>query len=73
MISGATYKPEVPQGKSLAEIADAVTDPSTPTAKGVLGAANTITAAVCQLTKNQPSNVCSSPGIVKLGKQLHAK
>lgn len=72
-ISGATYKPELLQGKTMAEIADAAVDPSTPIGKGILGAANTITAAVCKLTNNAPSAVCGSPVITGLGQQLDAK
>jgi thiol-disulfide isomerase/thioredoxin len=34
--------------------------------KGVLGTANYMTAAICSLTGNQPSNVCSDPSIQQI-------
>jgi hypothetical protein len=38
-------------------------DPSSAIAKAVLGTANVITAAICQLTTNAPTNVCTSSGV----------
>ena len=63
MISGATYDPGVLQGKTHAQIAAALSDPASAIAKGADGSANLITAAICTLTKNQPSSVCSSAGV----------
>ena len=37
--------------------------PSSPIAKQVLGAANMMTAAICELTGGQPANVCTAPGV----------
>jgi hypothetical protein len=37
--------------------------PSTPEAQGAVGTANTLTAAMCNLTGNNPVAVCSDPGI----------
>lgn len=59
-IQGATYSPSLLQKQSWSEIAGALADPNSPIAKGVDGAANTITAAICELTNNQPANVCNS-------------
>ena len=58
VVEGATYDAAVLSGKSAAEIASALSDPSTPVAKAVLGAANGITAAICQTTGNQPAAAC---------------
>lgn len=67
LISGATYDPAILQGKSTDEIATAASNPDTDIAKGgVIGAANSITAAICTLTKNQPANVCGQPEVKKL-------
>ena len=41
-------------GKTQAQIAEALKDPSSPIAKAVDGSANVYTAALCQLTNNQP-------------------
>lgn len=53
-ISGAIYDNRALAGKSTAQTAAEVRNPSTPTGSSVLGAANTITAAVCQITGGQP-------------------
>ncbi len=63
LISGASYDPAVLAGKTHEQIADAMLDPSSAIAKAVLGTANVITAAICQLTGDTPSAVCSSPGV----------
>jgi hypothetical protein len=64
--SGATYDYSVLQGKSWDEIASQVRDPNSDTSKGVLGAANSITAALCNMTNGQPGSVCNLPQISKL-------
>lgn len=70
--SGATYSPEVLAGKTQAQVADALKDPSSPIAKAVIASANVYTAAICKLTDNQPANVCTSAAVTgaaaKLGK-----
>ena len=60
LITGSTYDPSVLQGKTADQIAGALSQPGSAIAKGALGAANTITAAICQLTNNQPGNVCNT-------------
>lgn len=62
-ISGASFDPEVLQGKSAAEVAAELTDPSSPVAASVLGTANMMTATICQLTGGQPVAVCTSPAV----------
>jgi len=64
VISGASYDPAVLKGLSHQQIAQQLSDPSSDVAKAVLGTANVITSDLCQLTKNQPAKVCSSPGVV---------
>lgn len=59
----ATYDPQVLQGKSQAQIADALSDPSSAIAQGIDGSANVIAAAICAITDNQPSAVCTSGGV----------
>lgn len=72
VISGASFRPEVLQGKSWQEISAALSDPASPIAKQVLGAANTITAAICTLTNGQPTDVCTSPGVTAAASALPA-
>jgi hypothetical protein len=63
LISGASYAPSVLQGKTHAQIAAALSDPSSAIAKGVDGTANLITAAICKTMMNPPSAVCQSAGV----------
>ncbi len=70
LISGSTYSPQVLQGKTADQIADSLTQTNSDISKGAIGAANTITAAICKLTDNQPGNVCSSSMIQALEAKL---
>jgi thiol-disulfide isomerase/thioredoxin len=72
VISGASYDPAVLQGKTQAQIAAALSDPSSPIAKGVDGTANVINAAVCAITGGKPANVCSASGVVQATAKLNA-
>jgi thiol-disulfide isomerase/thioredoxin len=68
MISGASYSPQVLQGKSWSQIATALKDPTSPIAEAVDGTANYLTATICKLTGNQPATACTP-----VVKQLEAK
>jgi len=57
---GATYSPAVLQGLNRHQIANDLYNPNSKVAKGVDGAANTITAVICKITNNHPANVCNS-------------
>jgi hypothetical protein len=70
LVNGATYDVGVLSGKTTDEIATLVADPNSAVAKAVIGAANTITGAVCNLTQNQPANVCADPVIARIRSQL---
>ena len=63
LILGASYEPSVLAGKTHAQIAAALSDPSSPIAKAIDGTANVITAALCKLTSSKPANVCASAGV----------
>jgi hypothetical protein len=69
VMKGPIYDAAVLQGKSWSQIAAALKDPTSPIAQSVDGAANYITGAICQMTNNQPANVCSSAAVtaVKTG------
>jgi thiol-disulfide isomerase/thioredoxin len=60
IVSGASYDYNVLSGKSYAQIAAAMKDPSTDIAKGALGTANQMTAAICKLTGDQPATACTA-------------
>jgi hypothetical protein len=57
---GSSYSPEVLLGSSWDAIANQFKDPGTDISKGVLGAANYLTAALCLATRNQPASVCAT-------------
>lgn len=59
LVAGASYSPTVLQGKTAEQIGEALSNSSSAIAKGAEGAANLLTAAICSLTHNQPSNVCT--------------
>ena len=63
VLKGPIFDAGVLQGKTWSQIAAAMHDPTSPVAQGVLGAANYITGAICKMTNNQPSDVCSSPAV----------
>jgi hypothetical protein len=60
LITGASYSPQVLQGKTYSQIAAGLLNPKSDIAQGVIGGANTITAAICGTTNNQPGSVCTS-------------
>jgi len=68
--SGAMYLPDVLSGMSWQAVADALQQADSPQAKAVLGSANLITAALCKLTADQPTSVCSSATIQAIEKTL---
>jgi len=66
LVSGVTYDPGVLQGMTASDIATSMADASTDVSKGAVGAANTLAAAICKVTSQQPSNVCTSPAVQSL-------
>ena len=63
VMKGPIYDAGVLKGQSWSQIAAALKDPASPVAQSVNGAANYITGAICQMTSNQPANVCSSAAV----------
>lgn len=57
------YDPAALAGLSWAQVAAAMRDPSSASAKDIDGAANILTAAICALTNGQPGGVCQSAGV----------
>ena len=58
--AGSQFEPSTLDGLTFDQIASQLSDPATDVAKQIGGAANYITAMICQLTDGQPSDVCSS-------------
>jgi hypothetical protein len=69
-LSGASYDVSVLDGHSSDEIAKALHDPDSPIAKGIVGTANAMTAAICAATDDQPASACSIPAVTALRAKL---
>jgi hypothetical protein len=67
---GTTYEASVLQGMSRDQIASALSDPTSPVGRAVNGAANVLTAAICQATGGKPSSVCADPTIANIAQTL---
>jgi len=66
--SGATFQgAQFMPNKSGNSVADKLKDPNSAEAQGILGAANTISYQLCQLTNGEPSSVCTSIGVARAG------
>jgi hypothetical protein len=63
-VGEAQFDPAILEGLDQAQIANALTDPASPVAKAVLGAANVLTAAICEATAGQPVTVCRSAAVL---------
>jgi len=61
--AGIGFSPGVFQGLSMEQVGSDLTNPSSPDTEAVLGAANTLSAAICAATGGQPLSVCTSPGV----------
>ena len=63
--------PSMLAGKTWAQVAAAMNDPSSSLGKALVGNANFITAGICKLTNNQPASACT-PVIQQLEANLAA-
>jgi hypothetical protein len=70
VLSGASYDVGVLRGLSAETIANNLSDPTSTTTRAIVGSANTLTAALCQVTANTPANVCVAPTIQSLQASL---
>ena len=63
LISTSSYNPQVLSGLTQAQVAADLLQPDSAVAKGILGGANYVTAALCKMTGNQPAAVCTSSAV----------
>jgi thiol-disulfide isomerase/thioredoxin len=68
--SGANFNPGILAGMTYAEIASAMQTPGTTVGSAIDGAANYLTAAICQITNDKPASVCNQPYIPKALAQM---
>ena len=69
--AGSYASPDLFMGSSSYDsIFSQIKNPTTDLSRGVLGAANYMTAEICQVTQNQPANVCTDPAIQQIEQKL---
>ena len=73
LVAGASYSPSTLAGSSRNEIAGALGNASSPITDAIITSANYQTAALCQLTKDQPGDVCTSSGVQAAAKAMGIK
>lgn len=61
--AGAMYLPDILSNMSWQQVADSLQQPGSPQARAILGSANLITAAICQISGQKPAAVCSGSSI----------
>lgn len=69
-ISGASYDPQVLNNQNAQSIANALSNPQSPIAQSILGTANYLTAAICEVTNQQPASVCKTAPIPQVEQTL---
>jgi hypothetical protein len=70
LVSGASYGPLTLSGLSRSSIAAALQDTTSPVSDAIIASANYLTASFCTLTHQQPSAVCTSPGVLAAKKAM---
>jgi thiol-disulfide isomerase/thioredoxin len=73
VIAGSSYSPSLLANQSRNAIAAGLKDASSPVTQAIVATANYLTAALCSVTKDQPSTVCSSTGVTAAKKSLKIK
>jgi hypothetical protein len=72
-VVGASYGPLTLAGSTRANIAAGLSNATSPITQAIITSANYQTAAICAITKDQPSNVCTSPAVKTAGKAMGIK
>ncbi|MEP7054815.1 MAG: DUF929 family protein [Actinomycetota bacterium] len=72
-VSGSSFSPQLLQGKTMQQITAALADPKSPIARGIGGASNMLTAAICEMTNGKPVNVCDAADISAIRGHLRDK
>jgi thiol-disulfide isomerase/thioredoxin len=70
LAAGPGYSPQVLQNLDWQEIANDLSNQDSPVAKGILGTANYLTAAICQATNQQPAQVCGANPVPQIEQSL---
>ena len=73
IVSGASYTPATLASLTRSQIAQGLSDPTSPVTDAIVATANYLSAAICVATKDQPSNVCTSAGVSAAKKAMGIK
>lgn len=71
--SGSSFSPDTLTNLTRSSIATGLTDATSPVTDAIIASANYQTAAICSLTNNLPSNVCTSSGVMAAKKKMSLK
>jgi hypothetical protein len=66
VLFSSQYQPGALQGLDASQVAKALGNLSSPPAQGILGAANWLTASLCEVTGGKPTSACTPKAIKKL-------
>jgi hypothetical protein len=66
VLFSSQYQPSALQGLDANGVVKALANPSSPPSQGILGAANWLTASLCEVTKGKPASACTPKAIKKL-------
>ncbi len=69
--TAAGFSPAVLHGLSQGAVLAGLDAPSTPSAEGIVAAANALSAGVCSATGERPASVCTSRGVEAADRALH--
>jgi hypothetical protein len=67
---GASYQNNVLTDQDWQSIAQLLNNPNSPVTQSIVGTANYMTAAICQITGNKPANVCAAAPIPAIEKTI---
>jgi hypothetical protein len=67
---GASYQNNVLTDQDWQSIAKLLNNPNSPVTQSIVGTANYMTAAICQITGNRPANVCTAAPIPAIEKAI---
>jgi len=70
LVAGASYSPTTLAGSTRSAIAAGLSNATSPITQAIIASANYQTAAICTLTKQMPSNVCTSSGVKAAAKKM---
>jgi hypothetical protein len=72
VLFSSQYGPGALQGLTASQVASSLATLGSPPARGILGAANWLTASLCNVTGEKPASACSPKAIKTLQKQFIA-